>query len=221
VRCTAKRDLFKNKQTIDKNKQTTSKSLNSPAIYKKFPHGSDKMNTLTSCNDVRQCLVKSGLHYYINESPHSIWITIRKKFLNDRHSLSISAPSENRELNEDYSNLLEKYKQLEAAYDNLKNEFESEVGDHKETMDVKERLTEQLTKKEQANLNLKQEVKEIQTNLDIIELNSKKSIKDFREKDKEIYNLKKENLKFRENIEIVEKDFRELNIKVVRDEKES
>ena len=86
-------------------------------------------------------------------------------------------------------------------------------------MEVKERLIEQLTKKEHANLNLKQEVKEIQSNLEILEANSKKSLKTLREKDKEIYDLKKENLKFNENIESIEKDFRELKIKVVRDEK--
>ena len=28
-------------------------------------------------------LVKSGLHYFVNKSPHSIWITVRKKFINN------------------------------------------------------------------------------------------------------------------------------------------
>ena len=80
------------------------------------------MNTIKSCNELRQSLVKSGLHYFINESPHSIWITIRKKFLADH---KLNTPVEDtgadqyasEELAADYKALEERYLQLENSYD--------------------------------------------------------------------------------------------------------
>ena len=37
------------------------------------------MEIFESCNAVRKTLNKSGLHYFVKESPFSLWITIRKK----------------------------------------------------------------------------------------------------------------------------------------------
>ena len=37
------------------------------------------MDIFESCNAVRKTLNKSGLHYFVKESPFSLWITIRKK----------------------------------------------------------------------------------------------------------------------------------------------
>ena len=41
------------------------------------------MNTMYSCELIRQSLVKSGLHFFVNESPHSLWVTVRKKFIDN------------------------------------------------------------------------------------------------------------------------------------------
>ena len=186
------------------------------------------MNTIGSCNDVRQSLVNSKLHYFISESPHSIWITIRKKFipyqdnLNNDHEASIKAvPIKDEELEASYKDLEERNKELEAAFDNLRNELESEIGDHKVTKDANKRLNEQLMRKEQTNFNLKQEIKNMEATLEAGETNSKKSVKIVREKDKEIYELRKENSKSKEDLENAVKELRELKVKVSKDEKKS
>ena len=97
----------------------------------------------------------------------------------------------NEELAADYKALDERYLQLENAFDTLKNEFESEISDHKVSKDENRRLSEQLSKKEKTNCDLKQEITSLYTNLEVAEDNSKKINKVVKEKDKEMYNLKK------------------------------
>jgi hypothetical protein len=79
--------------------------------------------------------------------------------------------------------------------------LESEIGDHKVTKDANERLHEQLVRNEETNLNMKKEMKNIEATLETVETNSKKSSKIVKEKDKEIYELKKENSKSKEDLE--------------------
>ena len=186
------------------------------------------MNTIRSCNDVRQSLVNSRLHYFINESPHSIWITIRKKLIpnpdnlnNDLEDPTNAVPVKDEEFQDNNKNLEGRNRELEAAFDNIRNELESEIGDHKVTKDANERLNEQLNRKEETNLNLKQGIKNIEATLEAEETNSKKSSKIVREKDKEIYDLKKENSKSKEDLENVVKELKELKVKVSKDEKKS
>ena len=52
------------------------------------------MDTMASTNQIRQSLVNSNLHYFVNESPHSVWITIRKKFLNTDITKIVEKPGE-------------------------------------------------------------------------------------------------------------------------------
>ena len=153
------------------------------------------------------------------------FFTIRKKFLVD-HKLNTHCedPSvdqhTNEELAADYKALDERYLQLENAFDTLKNEFESEISDHKVSKDENRRLSEQLSKKEKTNCDLKQEIKSLYTNLEVAEDNSKKINKVVKEKDKEMYNLKKDYSKNTVNSENLEQELKELKAKVAKDEKE-
>ena len=172
----------------------------------------------------RQSLLNSGLHYFINESPHSIWITIRKKFIvypvveniaQESSTDIVQCKAEG--FNSDYRELDESHKQLIAA---LRNEFEIEISDHKETKDANVKLFEQITRKDKANYDLKQEIKIIATNLEVVESNSKKSNKIIKQKEKDLYDLKKEHSKEKEDLESIDKELKELKAKVIREEKE-
>ena len=43
------------------------------------------MNPMKSVNLIRESLIRSNLHFFVNESPHSMWITIRKRFLDNQN----------------------------------------------------------------------------------------------------------------------------------------
>ena len=66
---------------------------------------------------------------------------------------------------------------------------------------------------------MKQEIKNLSTNLEVAEDNSKKINKVVKEKDKEMYNLKKDYSKNTVNSQNIEQEFKELKAKVARDEK--
>ena len=108
------------------------------------------METVKSCNDVRQSLVNSGLHYFVNESPHSIWITIRKKYLSIPPGNFLQSRSHNvvqvkeEDSDAELKGLEEKHKLLEAAYENLRFELENEIDDHQETKVENEKLRKQV-----------------------------------------------------------------------------
>jgi hypothetical protein len=93
-------------------------ALLSPACFSLFlspPHTLQKC-----CNEVRQSLVYSGLHYFIEESPHSNWITIRKKFIcNQQDDPKEIVACKVEDLQADYSELEEKHKQLEQRLEDL------------------------------------------------------------------------------------------------------
>ena len=110
------------------------------------------MNIVKSCNGVRQGLVDSGLHYFINESPHSIWITIRKKFLNIENFIENLAAqetptSEVQNLRVENKALDEAHKQIAASFASLRKQFESEIGNHIETKEANDKLNELVKKK--------------------------------------------------------------------------
>ena len=43
------------------------------------------MNPMKSVNLIRESLIRSNLHFFVNESPHSMWITIQKRFLDNQN----------------------------------------------------------------------------------------------------------------------------------------
>ena len=172
------------------------------------------METVKSCNDVRQSLVDSGLHYFINESPHSIWITIRKKFLNippgnfpQSRSLDV-VQVKKEDVEAELKGLEEKHKLLEAAYEKLRFEYESEISDHQETKVENAKLYEQVDRKEKADQILKQEIKTSEASLEAMENQYKKLNKIVKEKEKEIYNLKTEHTKAKVDLEKIDKELK-------------
>ena len=85
------------------------------------------MTTIKGCNVIRDGLLRSGLHYFVKESPHSIWISVRKKLIQEKSAICHPAdmePVENA-LN-DLNTMKEQYDLLLEGYDKLKVAFEEE-----------------------------------------------------------------------------------------------
>ena len=88
---------------------------------------------MESANLVRKSLEKSNLHFFINESPHSMWITIRKRFRNKHITSHENIPVEEAfkahidhgKTNADYKNLQAMYNELKDNFETLRKDFES------------------------------------------------------------------------------------------------
>jgi chromosome segregation ATPase len=106
----------------------------------------------------------------------------------------------------DYRELEEQHKNLGAAFEGPRNQFESEISKHTHAMDAYDKLKDQITKKEIANTELKQEIKIILNNCEATESNSKKYIKTIKEREKKLYDLKKEHTKEKEDLESIRQD---------------
>ena len=94
------------------------------------------MSIYESCNVIRQSLVKANLHYFMNESPHSIWITIRKKQL---------SPSNSQDSFEQVTHMKNlEFDQLKHNYQDLRRLYEIQAEDLKTALasvhDLKERV---------------------------------------------------------------------------------
>ena len=82
------------------------------------------MTVLDSVNLIRLSLVKSNLHFFINESPHSIWITVRKRAM---HYNTRNNPSNNVtvHVSDDNEHLVIENEKLKNVVKDLQSEVES------------------------------------------------------------------------------------------------
>ena len=117
------------------------------------------MNTMYSCELIRQSLVKSGLHFFVNESPHSLWVTVRKKFIdNNFNHLDENTISEEEALTT-YKNKIvllenefrdshEENRSISEALEIIKADFADEINDHKVKVDENKLLKADNLKKD-------------------------------------------------------------------------
>jgi hypothetical protein len=92
-----------------------------------FPHPHE-------CSDeILKVIKSSNLHFNIQETPHSVYITIRKKFVREP---SMKVP------NQVFAD--KKFVNLEKAYDNLKYDFNEEIDNHRESQNIIKLLEEKL-----------------------------------------------------------------------------
>ena len=62
-----------------------------------------------TCDEIVNSVKSSNLHFILQETPHSVYITIRKKFVNEAFSK-----------NDEENNSKQTYISLKSAYENLK-----------------------------------------------------------------------------------------------------
>ena len=182
-----------------------------------------------SCELIRQSIVKSGLHFFVNESPHSLWVTVRKKFFDNNFNRS-DAVSEEEKL-ERYKNKIlmlenqlkdshEETRKVSSALEIIKGDFEDEINDHKVTIDEIKMLRADNLKKDNAILKLKEEKKNVEDYLENSENNLKKSNKIIKLKEKDIYVLKKENCKVKEDFDQLRLELSALKAQVNKEKRD-
>ena len=86
-----------------------------------------------TCDEIVNSVKSSNLHFILQETPHSVYITIRKKFVNEAFAK-----------NDEENNSKQTYISLKSAYENLKNEFDKEIEDHKEAKNLIKTLEKKL-----------------------------------------------------------------------------
>ena len=120
---------------------------------------STKLNA--TCNSILQNIRSSGLHFSSQETPWSIYVTLRKAFVTPR-SYQISSVEncarENLEtepelnlLKVEFEKLAGNHKELENAFENLKNDFEDALGEIEDKNKMIEERTSANTKLSEKN----------------------------------------------------------------------
>ena len=172
------------------------------------------LNVKSSCNFVINSVRDSLLNYSIQETPFSLYLTIRKTFsqssptstqsfcpnvvINDREIKEVKILKNKLKNLEDSNSILngdleEATNDLEISFKRIK-ELEDIVEENANKAErlEKVKVKEGIEKNEQAVTQLKAEKKILETDLEVSEKNSKKMLKEIKAKDKDIYDLKKE-----------------------------
>ena len=203
----------------------------------------------TSCDFVLKSVRNSYLNYNVQETPYSLYLTIRKSFadnkispaldqtqnhlksdIEDRKLLELERKIEKLEImlkaSED-SNLILKFKYEDALSDCeqsygkikiLENKVVS-VEQEKGEKDNKSEAARQTQEKDKIIKELKNDKTKLETELEDVEQNRKVLNKLVKSKEKENYDLRKENLKVLENLEEVKAKLANLTATVNREKK--
>ena len=91
------------------------------------------MTAHETCDKLVNAVKSSNLHFVLQETPHSVYITIRKKFVIKINDDII--------INNDFD-------RLETKFDNLKQDYEKKIASHEETLQLVKILEDKLEKVE-------------------------------------------------------------------------
>ena len=171
-----------------------------------------------SCDVILNTVRNSSLHFCLKETPHSIYLTIRKKTLDPPSPSTEETTLPSKPLQNDLATLKKKLQDSEELNSRLKIQCEEAVLDC-EDMYVKNSALasqmemEKLETKNKAAIKddnviqkLKEEKDNLENELEASERNWKALKKADKSKDKETYDLKKENSKLTENILLVKNE---------------
>ena len=163
-------------------------------------------NIKSSCDSILNIVRDSCLHFCLNETPHSIYLTIRKRFLKSEFS-----PIEDSTKISDKNN---------ASISELCDTFQKKVNAYEEEIAKLEVKAKAVIKQETIIQKLKEEQKKLEKELEVSE-NSRKALnKVIKSKDKEIYDLKKENSSVTENLLQVKNEFTNYKSEASKEKKE-
>ena len=112
----------------------------------------DAFQVNISCDSVLNSVRTSGLNYSCQETPYSLYLTLRKSFTQPRHVHHVPQPDhhqveQNAELDKiryQYEKILEDYKHLERAYNNVKDDLEDAIAENQSNHKVIANMSETL-----------------------------------------------------------------------------
>ena len=185
------------------------------------------MTVKEGTNLIRESLNNSNLHYFINESPHSIWITIRKRLINcrDPDVKSLNATStvnvKQEVITEERKVFKEELNRLEAANDTLKLNFESEISQHEQVIKKVNQLTVEVSNKDKVIEDLMLEINTLKSDLNSKEKGSKDDKRVIKETQKVIHDFKRENERLKESLTSASTEVKDLKNQIKADQKET
>ena len=170
-------------------------------------------NIESTCNFLLQNIRTCGLNYSCQETPYSIYVTLRKSSIKSRFSQSFSSDvnsvqqqlfstnSEPSKIQENYDELLKKYKNLEEAFENMKNDFAEAI----EECDTKTKEIEDLNN---INLHEGEKIDHLKYKIDMLE-DEKKTIEAKKEHlfDENEY-LKKEIIEMKNKVKVSNRELK-------------
>ena len=169
-----------------------------------------------SLNQVLQVVRKSCLHFSAQETPHSLYISLRKKLIGNKEISPYFTPTSSPNYEKKIDDLSKQCKTLENALEGVKRELEQEISDHEETVKLKDKLVKQLG----VDDTLKKENEGLKADIDNLDSDLKLVKKNVKSKEKELHDLKKSNEILNDNLEAAKSDFKMLSAKVKKHEKE-
>ena len=147
------------------------------------------MDATQSCELLRQNLFKSGLHFFVNESPFSLWITIRKKFISgeatvttikNQDTIKHETRSDDDYDENRYKSLVDDFTKLSEAYEAVKVDLETEIGDHRGSIDELRKFRAEDLRKDDLILSLKKENQEMKEEIESVNENQNKAKKEIK-----------------------------------------
>ena len=117
------------------------------------------MDIEASLNQVLQVVRNSNLHFSVQETPYSLYISIRKKFKQNKEAPSQFVPIPISKQEEKIADLTKECELLENAMERAKNELIQEVDEHERTVKEKDEIERQLASRKKLNENLDKKVK--------------------------------------------------------------
>ena len=166
------------------------------------------MDIESNLNQILQVLRASDLHFSSQETPYSLYITVRKKIKQNRKVPTHVVPILSSNHSDKVSDLKKECQLLENSLERAKSEFNQEIVEHEKTVKEKAEIGRQLASKDKLNENLKQEREVLSAEISALErdLRDLKRINNIKEK--ELYDINKENKTLRENSEASDRDLK-------------
>ena len=177
----------------------------------------DYLSPQDSCENILQVLKCSNLHFVLQETPHSVYITLRKRFLNNSFPsptpnqktleklarlefLAQTVSEENVKLEEDLAAKDAKIDALEKDNGSLQTENNSLNAEVNQSREIISNMTNLICEKENEIKTSKDIAKNLQSELQNIKNNLKGTSKNIKVLEKENHNLKSKNENLSENL---------------------
>ena len=177
------------------------------------------MDVEHSLNHILHSLRQSNLNFSAQETPYSLYLTVRKKKIDFQKQRDFrSSKSEN--YHEQNLYLKEKCGSLEKALEALKNDLESEISNNEDVIRERDELVKKVLKNDNRVNELELELKALKVESDSFGSSAKTLKKQLKEKDKIIHDLKEDNQKISDNNVTAKYEIKELNNTIKTHEKE-
>ena len=169
-------------------------------------------NLETTCNFLLHTIRTSGLNFSCQETPFSIYVTLRKSFIQSRFTQTsesksahehLSNESELTKVKDNFEKLFATHKNLEEAYVKTKNDFEDAIEECQSNYKIIENLRSLNEEKSVRIVNLDSEIKNLKDNKKSLEIKNENVLKENK-------SIKKETTELRNEIKSTSKELKSL-----------